>query len=157
MSLKRGEYFVGDPSYVLNSRMMVETDLTWDLILNQTGHFGIYIPWTNKPRSNPSTGIFKIEGFNLFASSTTYGDGVYLDQRSNRYCVDSGLIGAVPVDLIRKLGGDESVSRLSTEFFASLGRVFTFDKDFYCELCDEDGDITIGSVVISTDDFSRYG
>ena len=74
-----GEYWLGDPCYA------VPDDL-WDALLHSSDFF------MDKP-------IGTVDGFNVLAFGTAYGDGVYLDQHDNEYPVDAGLIGLTPVKL----------------------------------------------------------
>lgn len=142
---------MGDPCYVFNEDMMSESNRTWLSILEETGSFGMYKPGTQDLLDPPTDGVFNIEGFDVFASGTQWGDGLYLDNESNRYSVDSGLIGLIPVGLIHLLGGKRAVEKLTSKLFESLGRVVVFGKDFYCETRDGDGDIAIGNIAIHTD------
>lgn len=49
-------------------------------------------------------GIYKIDekGLGFAVSGTSYGDGSYSDQRGNVYEVDAGVIGLVPLELVKE-------------------------------------------------------
>jgi len=51
-------------------------------------------------------------GFGFAVAGTAYGDGSYFDGEGHEYCVDAGVIGLVPLELVEKEDGLE------------LGRVF---------------------------------
>lgn len=87
LRLPPGKYFVGDPCYVFQ-------DGTWDRVLSAASDF--------------SDGqIQEFEGVQLWAHSTSNGDGEYEDQNGVKYGVDSGLLGAVPIELLDDPAGEE--------------------------------------------------
>ena len=74
--MEPGEYYIGDPCYVINE---------WDDFLGPL--------WAS------DYGQFEWKGKQCLGFSTAYGDGLYEDDEGNTYPVDAGLIGAVPVEL----------------------------------------------------------
>ena len=63
---------------------------------------------------NFDDGCFEVPGtgYSFAVGSTAYGDGCYCDEHGNRYGVDAGVIGIVPLELCSTKGG------------TSLGSVF---------------------------------
>jgi len=78
-----GDYYVGDPCYVL-------TRPQWDAVLKQC------IDDTNQCYD----GEFIVNCERMFMASTAYGDGGYRDNIGNEYGVDSGTLGVVPVSIL---------------------------------------------------------
>lgn len=117
-----GKYYIGDLCYVINDKL-------WDRFCEMTtvGY-------------DVLDGYFKWEDKFLWTHSTAYGDGGYFDNHGKEYCVDAGLIGVLPFDLISKhLNG-----------VAHLGNVVEFAKPFTCEY--DDGKFFIGDdITIDTD------
>lgn len=139
--LKQGRYFVGDPCYVLTE----ENGFDWDDVLDKTRFFNLY-PHKKGNRDPNNTnpkheqhGEFDYKGMNLCVSSTAWGDGGFSDQFGNGYSVDSGCIGAVPL---------ESIPHSDYEWLKDLGHVHEFKEDFTISYID--GKITIGDIVIDT-------
>jgi len=119
--MKKGEYYVGDLCYVLDS-------YTWDRLCDL--RFAGY---------QPLDGEFELPDGRRFAMfQTAYGDGVYEGSCGGNYLVDSGSIGCV------------KVSDLSPEYQddSSWGHFIEFDDDFTVE--SDDGVIRIGHVEIDT-------
>ena len=79
-ALPAGEYWLGDPCYVIK-------DDQW---LDFLKHI------------NRENGSAEFQGHQLTVFDTRHGDGVYQDGAGNLYPVDSGQIGAVPKDLIQR-------------------------------------------------------
>jgi hypothetical protein len=119
--MKKGEYYVGDLCYVLDS-------YTWDRLCDL--RCGGY---------EPLDGELELPDGRRFAMfQTAYGDGVYEGSCGGNYLVDSGSIGCV------------KVSDLSPEYQddSSWGHFIEFDDDFTVE--SDDGVIRIGHVEINT-------
>jgi len=120
VKMPAGTYMVGDPCYsVPNARWM-----EW---LESADYKNNYIL------------MAELDGQMVLGFSTAYGDGEYCDQEGNKYPVDAGMIGLVPVDLIE--GGPD----------ADLGCVVTFTDDFLCTRSDA-GLLEFGDIIINTDD-----
>lgn len=80
--LPAGEYYIGDPCYVID-------DALWGEFCNLSFTVG-------------EQGVFEFRGHKCFISSTNYGDGTYYDQMTRAYPVDAGIIGAIPWTLVAK-------------------------------------------------------
>lgn len=129
--LPPGLYWVGDPCYARTHS--AEDSIVWMQLCDDMpdGRGAFVAAAYDAPRCDW-----------LAASSTAYGDGLYIGSDGREYPVDSGLIGVVP------------------EFF--WGRQHTRDGDFGMHLVDftepfsvsydEDGTITIGHITIETGD-----
>ena len=129
ITLPAGEYYVGDPCYSVSHD--AEGSEARDAILTSSNIFDDRIKgsWN---------------GFDVIASRTAYGDGVYTDQNDEyEFGVDAGLIGVIPVALVEHFAGRNSAQALHK---------VTFDRDFVFESVqrDNDGIITIGHLRIST-------
>lgn len=79
-SLPPGKYYIGDPCYVFSSK-------SWAELIRTDGFDDGPVVFRGRP---------------LWAGHTLHGDGEYLDQFQNSFPVDSGLLGAVPVELIEQ-------------------------------------------------------
>ena len=125
VTLPAGEYYIGDPCYVIH-------DDEWMPFLEANGlldndGFHPACEYHDKP---------------CFVSSTMYGDGTYpvwgpVGQKP--IGVDAGLLSAVPSDLVADRGEAER-----------LGFFVTFAEDFACGW--EDGTIIFGDYRIATGD-----
>jgi hypothetical protein len=114
--MKAGIYYVGDPCYVFNSN-------EWDGIYDQFG----------------DVGIGEVKGSDVWSSYTKWGDGKYWDSINGKsYLVDSGTIGAVPVEIIT-----EKIDKRSMN-------IVEFENDFECSYSNTNGTITIGHIKIKT-------
>jgi hypothetical protein len=122
MKLPPGTYFIGDPCYVFDN----DRD-TWDRLLTVQG-FG-------------DGKVVEFEGHQLWAASTKYGDGTYRDQNGAEYGVDSGMLGAVPIELIESPVGEED------------GRMIEAPNGL--TVSEENGTFYLGNTVIETDDFDE--
>ncbi len=83
--LPAGKYYIGDPCYVISRE-------DWDSILEATNFF-------------EGDGLFTFRGHKLAVYSTAWGDGLYpgychVDSSLHSFGVDSGLLGAVPEELV---------------------------------------------------------
>lgn len=118
--LPTGRYFFGDPCYCFQ-------DDSWQKIVDDcyAGFTAILLDPEKYPK------------FDL--SSTRYGDGEYLDNRGNRYLVDSGTIGLV----------HESMLEVPEQDLVNLGTFEVFDNPFLIEFSDGIFKIN-GSTVLDT-------
>ena len=74
-------FFVGDISYVLSSRL----------------YYGLLGDELDYP-----TGVIHISGGDCIGVAYTgLETGVFVDNKDNRYCVDSGMLGIVPLELVK--------------------------------------------------------
>jgi hypothetical protein len=78
VTVPAGTYFLGDPCYSVPGH-------EWDGLLKATNFF-------EKPAGHLSDGSTQVVAF-----STAWGDGIYEGNDGNKYPVDAGLIGLVPV------------------------------------------------------------
>jgi len=111
--LKKGFYYIGDIGYIF--------DKTWNKILKETDFF---------KKENT-----KILGKNCFVNNTKFGDGVYEDEESREYGVDSGLIGCIPIELIDRDNVDNSKS-FGCGLYNNYAHIFYMEKDFECKFID---------------------
>lgn len=116
--LPAGRYYIGDPCYVF-------TPDTWDRVLTAVNMF-------------EEDDIQHLDDHELWAQSTAWGDGTYLDQNGAEYAVDSGTIGVIPLALVDNPEGLEH------------GTVMDFPKGVTVEC--EDGTFRIGNICIKTND-----
>jgi hypothetical protein len=141
MKMPAGEYYVGDPCYVI-------PDDEWSDLLDHTLFFGLFASPDNMAKDiynekANQNGIFSWKDKLLGVSSTAYGDGGYSSNVDKSFSVDAGMIGAVPLELCDPEGLEE-VHKYGH------GHVMTFDHDFSIEY--DDGTICIGEVEIYTGD-----
>ena len=80
-------FYVGDVSYVLSD----------DVYQSCWG--------TKKNFADGYFAVSPIRRLAFAAASTAFGDGVYCDNEGNRYPVDAGNIGLVPLELVEKEQG----------------------------------------------------
>ena len=140
--LPAGTYYVGDPCYAI-------PDEWWQDVLENTGYLGLYASresmaapvWT--PYDGDRFGMWNYKGFAIGAASTKHGDGTYKDQNGNCYGVDSGTLGAVPIEMI-------SSEKLAWIMAKPDGQIVKFPHPFMVS-CDDDGLISIGHIHIDTD------
>ncbi len=100
--LPAGKYYIGDLCYVLHEDI-------YDKVFGGFGYDdGLYTE--------------KEMGLSFFVGSTAYGDGLYKDDRNREYCVDAGIIGICPAELMYK---DED---------GDGGQVFTFTEPVSCRI-----------------------
>jgi hypothetical protein len=114
--LPAGEYYIGDPCYV------IEND-RWDEWLE--------LFWDNRPE------VFDFDAADQIAFNTAYGDGAYDCSNGASLPVDAGIIGAIPMSII-KCGRPEVD-----------GTVVTFETAFTCE--DRNGLLIFGDLEVDTD------
>ena len=128
-TIPAGCYYVGDPCYAVSHDE--EGSQAWDAILTSSNIFDGCIKGT-------------WGGFEVYASQTAYGDGVYTDQNSEyEFGVDAGLIGVIPVALVDHFAGRNAAYALN---------YIEFERDFIFETVqrENDGLITIGHLLIAT-------
>ena len=113
VTIPAGRYYLGDPCYVIR-------DDDWIPLLENCDYF-----------RNP---VGKVGGYDILAFSTKHGDGTYSDKRGNKYDVDAGLIGLVPV----AYGGREHENR-----------EVKFESPTLC--WNDDGVLHFGGITINTD------
>ena len=127
MKIPKGEYFLGDPCYCFGKK--------WSDILDETDFF-------NRSKVIETESGPKI----LIAFNTAHGDGRYEDQHGNKYSVDAGLIGLVPVEIIDP--------KYSKEELSKLGRFVTFDENAVAQ--SNGGTLSFGQYVIKTDFYDDF-
>lgn len=108
VTLPPGKYWIGDPFYVMKSK--------WGTVCEI-----IYI------KLGETNGVIEIEGARLWVHKTAYGDGIYEGLKNSLancqfpdegFCVDSGLIGIVPIQLTNGSAKDYSLGTTVTFFDA---------------------------------------
>lgn len=120
--LPRGEYYIGDLSYVFPNDVFLEK-------LEQSEH-------------GRKIGIFHHGSVQYAELQTMNGDGAYLDHERNEYLVDTGSIGCFPVS---------KMTRQQRSEIKGLGHIHSFEDAFdICYNADE-GSIVFGEVHIETD------
>ena len=121
--LPPGEYYIGDPCYVIS-----DNHDTW-------------MEYVQEIYENVSPVPYKyFKDKKIFCHGTAYGDGVYFDQFDNNYGVDAGLIGATPTDICEIKKDDKNIKDLVV--------VHNFKKEFECFY--EKGIFYIGHFKIDT-------
>jgi hypothetical protein len=110
-----GKYVLGDPCYVV-------PDSDWINLLDSCDYF-------EQPIGN-------IQGRQILAFSTAYGDGTYQDNQQHEYLVDSGHIGLVPFDY-------------AVNLLPGFGRVVEFTTAKICKRS-QDGVLIFGPITINT-------
>jgi hypothetical protein len=139
--LPPGQYYIGDPCYVIEE---------WEQALDETRYFNLFVDHTRKVYNEHAlqNGVFRYihNGIDyMFAvSSTMWGDGEYpvVDWRGKTlgYCgVDVGMIGAIPVEMIRHHGLHKHLN---------LGVIYEFKYPFNIRF--DDGTISFSSVFVYT-------
>lgn len=121
-TLPAGKYYIGDPCYAF--------DDSWGDVLKETDFF----------YAEPCT----IGTSRLAAGSTAYGDGEYYDQENTAYPVDAGLIGALPINLLKR-DGKLNPKKIKED---NLGRVVEFKEPFMVEI--NNGFFRFGHIEIDT-------
>ena len=122
--LPAGNYYVGDLMYAANESLEWLSDALWTADRGTPHYF-----------TSPDG---KYQGC---AMRTALGDGVYEDQDEDTYCVDSGSLGAIPVD---------AVDPEDHEYLKGLGFFIQFDEPFTCHYSDEYGICSFGDINIMT-------
>lgn len=127
--LPAGTYFIGDPCYSAG-----QDDQAWQEWVRVAEE-------DSRGFTDPMAGA-SFNGFPVLGVNTMYGDGGYPASNGFTYSVDAGMVGAVPEELIDKMG----IERSSLD---DLGTWETFTEDFDLTY-GEDGTIAIGWVAIYT-------
>ena len=124
-TLPAGIYYVGDLCYVVD-------DDEWKEYCSRSFPFD---------DDNEVVGIFQASSGASYAQfGTMYGDGTYLDNYGNKYPVDSGSIGCVPISEIwTALDNPETIK---------LGNIVTFTEPLKVSYNSETGVISIGNIDI---------
>jgi len=129
MKLAAGEYYIGDPCYILDEDQ-------YDTLLCETEFF----MQGSVDRGGVMFDKASRKYFSVF--STKYGDGVYRGNNGFSYGVDAGCIACIPVEMVSEPRYDTDVTAVQ------------FDHDF--EVRYEDGLIVFGDVIINTDPDEEY-
>lgn len=125
VSLKAGEYWIGDLCYVLHE--------VWDEVVDL-----IY-----KDSEEGREGAFTLsDGRKFVLFNTAYGDGEYRDQNGNEYGVDAGNIGIIRVS-------DINTNVEENKDFEETGHIFNFPSAFWATT-DGNGMLRFGHVRINT-------
>lgn len=116
--LPAGTYYIGDLCYVVNPHK------EWIRLLERTDYLD---------------GEFTYRKQKCYADGTAYGDGRYTDNLGNQYPVDAGLIGIMPVSVIKNV---------TEKRMKESGNIFTFENEF--EVSSSDGIFDFGHIHIDT-------
>lgn len=119
ITLPAGQYWIGDPCYVLHGE--------WSEICND-------FFFANRTDHGCSEGEFTMKnGGKIFIGNTAYGDGYYADNFGNHYGVDAGCIGIIPLECIDQTDKQNDIRLGTVHFFSEDfevscdGGVFKFD------------------------------
>lgn len=126
MKLKKGTYYVGDPSYIFND--------SWDVIIHETDYFE----------------ISEIFGEDCCVGDTAYGDGTYCDNFGRKYNVDSGLIGILPISLIN-IDNEITIEEIEKSYDM---HIIEFNDDF--EVSISNGIFEFDDIIIDTKGSNSY-
>lgn len=121
-TFKKGRYYIGDPCYLFDKK------------------------WSDVSSQLSDGDAIKLYGKVVCSGSTSYGDGRYTDNTGRKYGVDSGLIGILPISLI-KIENRTSIKEINK---SPIMHIVTFKEDFQVECYD--GVFTFGDIVINTRD-----
>lgn len=122
-TFKAGKYFVGDPCYIFEK--------SWTDICKSTNYF-------------KNNNVYNFFGEKCYIGSTYIGDGTYTDNNGKEYGVDAGLIGVLPISLIKI---DNVVTEKQIEE-SNFMHIIEFDKDFIAE--SHHGVFHFGDIIIDT-------
>lgn len=120
VTMPAGEYIVGDPCYAVPEARWMEWLVAADY---------------DKP--NARYLLAELDGLPVLGIGTAHGDGCFVGSDNNRYPVDAGLIGLVPVGLAGVTYRDDLSQRV------------TFERDFECSY--DGGVISLDDIEIDTD------
>lgn len=121
------KYYIGDLCYVIEDDVWSEVcDLSFD------------------PDNEDGDRLELADGREFYIMSTAYGDGVYGGSDGNQYCVDSGTIGAIPVEYLQ---GSE---KLKDAIERGLGHIVEFPYSLAHDVTNENGTLYFGSLAIFT-------
>ena len=129
-----GEYYVGDPCYVIGDNDN-PNDTDWEDLGISTGWFGCD---PDIPHPNWDDGLFEYNGYKCFAYHTAYGDGTYTFGRMT-FGVDAGLLSVIPMEAV-------NAGRITDAHL--LGHVVEFKIPF--KVWYEDGTFYFGHIEIDT-------
>jgi hypothetical protein len=126
-----GKYVLGDPCYCFSGTNAIDH---WE-VLGESCNW-----WQDHPIAS-----IQLDGiiYDVLAFSTKYGDGTYLDNMGREYSVDAGLIGLVPYELFKAVGG---------ELMDRMHYVVEFKASAMCT--DNDGDMRFGKYHINTQGYA---
>jgi hypothetical protein len=125
MKIKRVEVVVPQGSYVIGDPCYAVPDKDWDGLLQSCNYF-------ESPIGYVKDGVQK---FPVLGFGTKWGDGSYRGTDGRVYDVDAGLIGLVPVELVKNLAEHT---------------ILVLNKDTLC-VNDGSGKLTFGHITIETD------
>lgn len=123
--LPAGKYWIGDPCYPFPNDGPKSDE--WERVLEATDFF-----------ERPHCDLGEIQ---VWAGSTTYGDGTYLGTDGNSYPVDAGMLGIMPVSTVDYLGNDKA-------WLSQCGKFMEFPTPFRVEF--NNGGFMFGSLFIET-------
>lgn len=126
-----GKYVLGDPCYSVPDKL-------WDSLLDSCGYFDVRDRGSNVGTIEVNDKTYSVLGF-----GTAYGDGSFKGSDGNEYCVDSGLIGLVPLELA-EMKDDLKDCYLD----AGLVQIVEFTANTLCT--NHDGDMVFGDITINT-------
>jgi hypothetical protein len=140
ITLPAGDYYVGDPSYLLENLYETLDGIVKACNFKDFNEYVDKKPYFAYTEHGQTVVIFR----------TWIGDGIYADQESREYPVDSGMIGVVPVAMAHP---DES--RCSWTEYPDVKRFhrLTFAEPFLCKREDDGGLLVFGNVEIDTAGF----
>ena len=127
MKIKRVEVVVPEGSYVIGDPCYAVPDKDWDGLLQSCNYF-------ESPIGYVKDGVQK---FPVLGFGTKWGDGSYRGTDGRVYDVDAGLIGLVPVELVKNLAEHT---------------ILVLNKDTLC-VNDGSGKLTFGHITIETDPY----
>jgi hypothetical protein len=123
--LPAGRWWIGDPCYPFPNDGPKSDE--WERVLEATDFF-----------ERPHCDLGEIQ---VWAGSTTYGDGTYLGTDGNSYPVDAGMLGIMPVSTVDYLGNDKA-------WLSQCGKFMEFPIPFRVEV--NNGGFMFGSLFIET-------
>ena len=124
IEVKPGTYYIGDPCYAFAPEELEK----WEGFLEEGEGFP------------GATMTHVVDGWGAVVFFTIIGDGLYLDQHSNPYNVDSGLIGVFPVERVSSLVDREKMAR--------FGQFHHFESSFLVEYDGEQEIVCFGDIEI---------
>ena len=90
--MKNGKYVIGDPCYIIPRE-------SYKRFLEAF--------WAAENKNERGITVVKYEGHNCFVSDTFGGDGIFPSSIGFEFEVDTGLIAAIPVEVIEIIGQRE--------------------------------------------------
>lgn len=130
MKLKRGTYYIGDPCYIF--------DESWNRLLDEHDYF------IDDDR------IYNVDGHLCCMGNTAYGDGTYYDTFNRQYCVDSGMLGILPIECLN-IDNKKTVDYINKSDYM---HIVEFVSDFECDIID--GIFVFDNIVINTNIEDEY-